>query len=427
MNIRRLQCFFSARSCSTSLSEICGTQGRASRKRLKLGVKPLISLILIIGILFSFSVSSYADNSITYRLADFQLLDITDTPSVFSTQDIGGATYTSVGYYSADEGKLSLFYKLSNELKAGDSYTISFNVFRATGMDGFSEVYFALSDSPTQFENSVNIASFSTSEISKGGSQRFSIQFTYPEDKFNGKQCYILCSILSPKGYSLFYLSDIVFTNNNQTDDKIDGILEWLSAVYHSIVGGEDSRGVKHDGLVQGIKNGLTSLGNTIGGFFENLKISIENKIDAIQQWFVELGENIIDGIKSLFIPEDGYFESKKAELETFFSEHFGIVYTAGSLSIDVLKKFTSLKPPAQAVLHVPAWQMSLPWENDKVITIVPAMDVNFSEYINSSGVLHNFYKFYRAFITVVIIFMVVNYAKRKFDYVFGKDGEGVE
>lgn len=426
MNILRLQCFFSARSCSTSSSEICGTRGRVSRKRLKLGVKPLISLILIIGILFSFSVSSYADNSITYRLADFQLLDTTYPPSLFATQDIGGVTYTSVGYATAD-GNLSLFYKLSDELKAGESYTVSFNVLRASGMDGFSHVYFALSDSPTQYEDVVNIVSFTTSEISKGGSQRFSIQFTYPENKFNGKQCYILCNIVSPNGYSLFYLSDIVFTNNNQTDEKIDGILEWLSSVYHGIVGGEDSRGVKHDGLVQGIKNGLNSLGDRIVNTFNNLKISIEAKIDSIKQWFVDLGNDIIEGIKGLFIPEDGYFESKKAELETFFSEHFGIVYTAGSLSIDVLKKFTSLKPPAQAVLHVPAWQMQLPWESNKIITIVPAMDVNFSEYINSSGVLHTFYKFYRAFITVVIIFMVVNYAKRKFDYVFGKDGEGVE
>lgn len=425
MNIRRLQCFFSARSCSTSSSEICGTQGRASRKRLKLGVKPLISLILIIGILFSFSVSSYADSSITYRLSNFEMVNGSDVPFAFKSVSIDGKVYTQITYSASDVLRLTAYQKISNELKAGNSYTLTFNLKRGVGT-GTVGVDLLLCDSPTNFDNFIQLGYFDTADLSNNASQDYSIQVTYP-DNFNGKQCYIVVVILATEKSSSTYVSDFVFTNNNQTDEKIDGILEWLSAVYHSIVGGEDSRGVKHDGLVQGIKNGLISLGNTIGGFFENLKVSIENKIDAIQQWFVELGENIIDGIKSLFIPEDGYFESKKAELEDFFSEHFGIVYTAGSLSIDVLKKFTSLKPPAQAVLHVPAWQMSLTLENDKIITIVPAMDVNFSEYINSSGVLHTFYKFYRAFITVVIIFMVVNYAKLKFDYVFGKDGDGVE
>lgn len=430
MNIWRLLCFFSARSCSTSSSEICGTRGRVSRKRLRFGVKPLISLILIIGILFSFSVSSYADSTIRYRLSNFDVFG-SDNDSIpqIDVIRIDNVDYTRLLYRksvnTSELARITLFRKISNELKSGNSYTLSYTVRRGPGTGNIS-CQLLLSDDPENLDNAVDLGFFDTSGMADGSSQDYSIQLTYP-DNFNGKQCYILALLVVDTVYSTVFVSDFIFDNNDKTEEKIDGILEWLSAVYHSIVGGEDSRGVQHDGLVQGIKNGLNSLGNTIGGFFENLKISIENKIDAIQQWFVELGENIIDGIKSLFIPEDGYFESKKAELETFFSEHFGIVYTAGSLSIDVLKKFTSLKPPAQAVLHVPAWQMSLPWENDKVITIVPAMDVNFSEYINSSGVLHTFYKFYRAFITVVIIFMVVNYAKRKFDYVFGKDGEGVE
>lgn len=430
MNIRRLQCFFSARSCSTSLSEICGTQGRASRKRLKLGVKPLISLILIIGILFSFSVSSYAASSFTYALSDFTLYSdiasdlVFDKPDIFSRRNHLSHSCTLLYYNPANDIKISAFQKISSGFKIGTSYTLTFSACK--NFSGAFNASLYLTDKLDDLDNAFELAYIDSNELSTTSFKDYSIQVQYP-DKFNGKQVYLVFMLFADKQQQSLYVTDFIFTDNDKSDEKIDGILEWLSAVYHSIVGGEDSRGVKHDGLVQGIKNGLTSLGNTIGGFFENLKISIENKIDAIQQWFVELGENIIDGIKSLFIPEDGYFESKKAELETFFSEHFGIVYTAGSLSIDVLKKFTSLKPPAQAVLHVPAWQMSLPWENDKVITIVPAMDVNFSEYINSSGVLHTFYKFYRAFITVVIIFMVVNYAKRKFDYVFGKDGEGVE
>lgn len=425
MNIRRFLRSCSVRCSSISSSEICGTQGRATRKRLSLGAKPLISLILIIGIMFSFSVSSSASSAVTYRLADFEIVADSDVPVEFRNDKLNGEPCTRIVYSATPKVKVSAFRKISDEFKSGNSYTLTFTVRKGTVGDGYISFLLLLSDSPTSIDNAIELVSFHTGDMAQGAVQDFSIQTSYPDD-FNGKQCYLVALIVS-NGASGTYITDFVFTNNNQTEEKIDGILEWLSATYHGIVGGEDSRGVKHDGLVQGIKNGLNSLGDRIVNTFNNLKVSIENKIDAIQQWFEDLGENIIEGIKGLFIPEDGYFEQKKSELENFFSEHFGIVYTAGSLGVNVIRQFTSLKPPETAVLKVPAWQMTLPLENDKVITLVPAMDVNFKEHITNNGVLHTFYNFYRAFITVVLIFMVVNYARRKYNYVFGKDGEGVE
>lgn len=378
--------------------------------------------------MFSFSVSSYAASAVTYRLADFEMSG--DVPYSLGTTQIDGKTVTKLVYQSSSvqgqgEVRITAFTKLSNELKIGASYTLTYSV-KNYYLSGITSCFLYLTDNLDDFNDAVELGSFTTEGMNLTDFYDYSIQFQYPNN-FNGKQCYIVALIVANRGITGFYATDFVFTNNDQSEEKIDGILEWLSAVYHSIVGGEDSRGVQHDGLVQGIKNGLNSLGDRLVNTFNNLKISIENKIDAIKHWFNELGENIIEGIKGLFIPEDGYFEQKKSELEAFFSEHFGIVYTAGSLGVNVIRQFTSLKPPETAVLKVPAWQMTLPLENDKVITIVPAMDVNFKEHINSSGVLHTFYNFYRAFITVVLIFMVVNYARRKYNYVFGKDGEGVE
>lgn len=369
-------------------------------------------------------------------------MDITDTPSVFTTQDIGGVTYTSVGHYSADDGKLSLFYKLSDELKAGESYTISFNVFRATGMEGFSEVYFALSDSPTQFDDVVNIASFSTSGISKGGSQRFSIQFTYPENKFNGKQCYILCSILSPKGYSLFYLSDIVFTNNNQTDDKIDGILEWLSAVYHSIVGGEDSRGVKHDGLVQGIKNGLNGLGDrissffdrlsdSVGGFFSDLFIKLKGWFDNIGNWFSELGEkisnkfdeikvkitntivalgeDIIEGLKRLFIPSEDFLNDKLDEFLDVYEDHFGIFAQGTIYFTNAIRKVDSVLSDSYSFVFP---ELSVTIVGKKyVFSEQQTVDIN--QWLKSGTWSANLYEMYRVFASAFLIYLVLLYARK--------------
>lgn len=146
----------------------------------------------------------------------------------------------------------------------------------------------------------------------------------------------------------------------------------------------------------------------------------------ADEGWLSAFGNYILNAIKNFFIPADGFFDEMLTNFKAFFAEHFGIVYTAGDISVEVITRFADLTPPDEAVLSVPKWQMRLPFENDKLITLVNETEVNFSDYINSSGVLHSFYTFYRAFVTFILIFLVINYAKRKFDYVFGKDGEGV-
>lgn len=221
---------------------------------------------------------------------------------------------------------------------------------------------------------------------------------------------------------------EISLTDTDDNSGFVDGIWGTIKHIFIAIVGGECQDGdYSSPGLFGKLRDGFDSLGNRIGTFFDNLKISIEAKIDSIQQWFIDLGENIVEGLKGLFIPEEGYFESKMEELKSFFADHFGIVYTAADISLEVIRKLTSLTPPESAVLHVPAWQMQMPWDNNKVLTLVPESDVNFTQYINSSGVLHTFYSFYRGFISVVLIFLLIRYAMMKFDYVFGKDGEGTD
>ena len=135
------------------------------------------------------------------------------------------------------------------------------------------------------------------------GYKDYSVQLTLP-DSFNGKQVYLCALIFADEKPSTLYVSDFVFTNNNNTDEKIDGILEWLSATYHGIVGGEDSRGVQHDGLVQGIKNGLSGLGDRISNFFENLGEKFGRDIgslgDRIQDFFSNFWENVSAGFDAI-------------------------------------------------------------------------------------------------------------------------------
>lgn len=258
-------------------------------------VQKVISVILVISFLLcSFCLSPSAASAVTYHFADFEILADSDVPFEFRTDKLNGKPATRVTYTASQKVKVSAFRKISDEFKSGNSYTLTFTVRKGTVGDGYISFLLLLSDSPTSIDNAIELVSFHTGDMAQGAVQDFSIQTSYPDD-FNGKQCYLVALIVS-NGASGTYITDFVFTNNNQTEEKIDGILEWLSATYHGIVGGEDSRGVKHDGLVQGIKNGLNSLGDRLVNSFNNIKISIEGKIDAIKQWFDDLGEKIAEG-----------------------------------------------------------------------------------------------------------------------------------
>lgn len=303
MNIRRLQCFFSARSCSTSLSEICGTQDKASRKRSRLGVKPLISFILVICTLFSFSVSSYAAQTFTYRLSDFSFYE-GDRPSTFASSSYLGKSVTKVAFNSSSSVRICAYVKLTSEFKIGASYTLNFSVSKGsgTGLNGLT-LYLA-SSLPFDDTDSFIIADITSDELISTSYKDYSVQLTLP-DSFNGKQVYLAALIASDNNASSLFVTDFVFTNNNNTEEKIDGILEWLSATYHGIVGGEDSRGVQHDGLVQGIKNGLSGLGDRISVFFNNLG----NKIGG---FFSSIGDRIGDFFARQWENISGAFEAVK-------------------------------------------------------------------------------------------------------------------
>ena len=584
MNILRSLRSCSARCFSILLSKICGTPGRAIGKDLRIS-KVILSFILIIGILFSFSVCSFADDSVTYRLCTFKLISGSDKPNTFIPVSDDGKTVTKVLYNTSSDIKVTC-YQQTNNLKIGTSYTLTYGVKNLSAL-GNCTVSIFLSDSITRLDNAVTVTEFDTSSCSLSYYNNFSVQFTYPE-QFSGKSTYVVVMIVADKGVSGFQVTDFVFTNNDKSEEKIDSILDLLSAVYHGIVGGEDSRGVNHDGLVQGIKNGLSNLGdrissffNTLGerisSFFSDLWSNISSGFEAIKDKIAEFGEGIkakfqeisdnfssffdkfkprvyeeflwslgsldvdgetvfddrynaytsefisvdnssgyflrfsdglnefeiyeldvycytssgyfagydsytpsdddvkletgynyrlviytsedlgdfssydlskwcngkilvyadegwvnalihalLNGLKNLFIPSPGYFNSRFENIKVWASEHFGIVYTAGDLSITVLRQFTTLTPPEDPVLNIPSWQMRLPFDNNKVITLVKETQIHFNDYTKEGTPLHSFYRFYKVFITVAFIFMVINYARRKFDYVFGKDGEGV-
>lgn len=179
------------------------------------------------------------------------------------------------------------------------------------------------------------------------------------------------------------------------------------------------------------------NLGDRISGFFSDLKTNIGNWFDAqlqkiqdfyngVKQWFKELGDriqgffvdlynDIIEGLKRLFIPADGYFESKKTELETFCIEHFGALYQAPDVMLDFVVKLTTISPKVPSIT-MPAIQFD--FQGVRYV-LCDSITYSFAWVNDSSNALFYFYKFYRGFVTLLLFLFFGNFCIKKYNEVF--------
>lgn len=176
-------------------------------------------------------------------------------------------------------------------------------------------------------------------------------------------------------------------------------------------------------GWFQKIINKIEETISNIKQIPEKINQKLTELKESITNAFVELKENLIEGLKGLFVPSDGFFEEKKAELELFLEDHFGILWTAPNIMISTIEQLLTMSPEEPSIT-MPAIQFT--WENE-LITLTEPMTVHFNDYIGEGTPLETFYNFYRVFVTIILIFLFINYCLKKYHYIFGKDGEAVE
>lgn len=206
----------------------------------------------------------------------------------------------------------------------------------------------------------------------------------------------------------------------------VDDDVGWLVKIYNAI-----------KAIPSNLSGFFSSLGDRISGFFSDLKTNMGNwfaeqgqKIqdfsNGVKQWFKELGDriqgffvdlynDIIEGLKSLFIPADGYFESKKTELETFCIEHFGALYQAPDVMLDFVVKLTTISPKVPSIT-MPAIQFD--FQGVRYV-LCESIIYSFSWVNDSSNALFYFYKFYRGFATLLLFLFFGNFCIKKYNEVF--------
>ncbi len=392
MNTYRVSGLFCRRFCFSRFSGKCAHS--ASK-----------ALTVFLAVLLIFSFSSFSVSAEDLNADDFSVLLGRETPN--STGGVTTDYYTFTTSSFSSNGINCNFYQPQNyadfwakgavkimsafdapKMIAGHEYQLTF----ATGVNfNAKTVIKVFLGSQKIYENSV----------SGTGAKEVSVNLTAPEVVTNSEQVRIECSISSDYGYgsagqiSGFLLSKEIGWNDN-TDNP-----GWLGKILQK----------------------FTDLGDRISGFFSNLAESIGSFFsslgDRIQGFFVDLYNDIVDGLKKLFIPSDGYFESKKTELETFCTEHFGALYQAPTVLVDFIRKFTTISPQEPAIT-LPAIEFNF---QGKHYQLTEAYTYSFSWVNDSSHMLYYLYRFFRGFVTVVLFISFANYCKNKYYDVFKGGG----
>lgn len=247
--------------------------------------------------------------------------------------------------------------------------------------------------------------------------------------------------------------------------DITDSIASNIGSLINELKGNLSAlKNYLNDTLIVKIKNSITDVTNQVSAFWiglndflksswENLKTWFQNTIDSIGEWFknlfVKLGEwfknvgqwfsdlwtnisnkvveikgDIHDWFESLFVPTDGYFDKYKSDFDTFFSNHFGVLYQAKQIfskKLEELNKYLNGK--ANVVFDIP--EISLPaklFGNKKVLLEKQKFDLESIKKSHSSFV--TVFNFIQMIDSAIIVFLLLNFGRKTLLQVLS-DGQG--
>ena len=181
-------------------------------------------------------------------------------------------------------------------------------------------------------------------------------------------------------------------------------------------------------GIFSGIANLPKNIANAIGGFFSALgdRISgfFSNLINSMSNFFSELGNKvvqlgstiingIIDGLKSLFIPEDDYFTNWLNNFRTLLNNKLGFLTYPFELFANVINRFLNLNDGTD-LIHIP--EIKVP-NFDFVIIEEQEFDL---KSLYNTGAIKTIHTIYLYFVDIILIIALVNLAINKFKSTIG-------
>ena len=218
------------------------------------------------------------------------------------------------------------------------------------------------------------------------GKYTFSAYFDLPTDAFLARIAFCNYSssgtLISQPWNGTYTVDYTLPVEDTENKGLLEGLLAWIKSIYE----------------------GVLNLPTNIANFLKAPLDAIKNAVNAV-------ATSIIDGLKSLFIPEEGYFDGLFDRLNTFFSERFGFLYYPIEHFISWCNRLFTLTDAAPYV--------TIPEVKYEGEVFIPAMTYTFDFLANEPwATIHDLYLMA---IDVALIMSFVQLLQRKYEEVIGK------
>lgn len=354
--------------------------------------------------------------------------DYTDGIETYNGQLIHWFKAIDPTFYNKDSYKL-LVNSQSVSLAPGHDYEMNF--FTGLSWKGEYTVTIRIVGHGDVFTHDYKCTETSYTNVTR-------VRFTAPDSLSNFSRFIIEISV--PEKYQYGSAGEnarFMISENFELQDRTDNP-SWLYKILKKF----DDIGDWFDNLGRSISSGFTALGNKIGGFFDSLKESIGNwfsdvgkwfkeqgeKIqafsDGVKQWFQDLGDKIggfftdlyndlIEGLKSLFIPSEGYFDAYMEKTKIWAAARFGFLYTAADLMSSMVTDLQGLLRDDFSFV-LPAAKFTL---NGTTYTLWEAYTLPMGELLQNNY-MNYAYGLYKTLLGSACAFALFKYAQHVFDKV---------
>ncbi len=421
---------------------------------------------------FGLNVSAASDSE---NLIDSDLRNWLITPNFSNTTSVTGNATTQIvviksalfgdNTYKMASGEL---YDITSSYSSGDKYTLSFNFVNpdnyigggigilgsaafleydsvlAIGLGSYNNNSVAFVEDCVFYITSENYEDYIDSTVK--------YSFEMPSGVVNpciyiAFTCIVPESDLNQSCWLAFQNFSLVNESQLKEDSFFSRLFEWFQEKFDAIGESFSNLGNKLTELKDGFVSKISELGDSIGSFFDNLfnKISrffhdlkweivggscddseclkiphtsladkITNKLAELKQSVIDLGNNILDGIKRLFVPDEQFISTWKEEMEILLQERLGIIWDAGDFFIALIQTIGDLLTTTADDIHYELPEMVVEL-NGQTYTLWQAQQVDFS-FLEKNAFFAMLYKLYKAVLNVFLGIPLLNYAKKEMD-----------
>lgn len=150
---------------------------------------------------------------------------------------------------------------------------------------------------------------------------------------------------------------------------------------------------------------------------------SIFARIGDILSYINPLSENffayklidlLIDALKSLFVPDEGFFNNWIADINDYFSSRFGMVYSSIDFVVDFLTRLADISSNLNTdyTIHIPEFKLF-------DTTLIPEYSYNLSDLLENDT-FKNIHTIYLCIIDVIMFLWLLAFARNTFAEIFG-------